>query len=100
MRRTLICVSVHSKTEADAEAIRFAETAPIEPDFSVALCSLAGGPITHYAACPEAGPELKAALPGLMLRFPGSNYRTWEEWSIEDGIAWLAEIGLKTWEQS
>lgn len=99
LRRTLIIVPASSRDQANNLAASFAITPGNAPDFSVALCSLSGGPITHYASCPDSGPELETALPGLMQQFPGSDYMTWEEWSLNDGIAWLAEIGLKIYEE-
>lgn len=93
LRRALIVVPAEARDGANALAGTFAVTSAQTPDFAVPLTS-DGETITHYACCPDPGPELTAALPGLMAAVAGSDYTISEHFTTEAGLAWLAGKGL------
>lgn len=96
MRRSLIYVTAAQRFDANDLASQFAISPPVQPDFSVPLSPSAtptAAP-THYAACPDPGPELTAMLPALKANFPGSDYQIFENWDSAAGLNWLAGKGL------
>lgn len=93
--KALIVVPNAYVDAANALAASFAITQPTIPDFSVTICTLPDTvTITHRACCPELGPELEAALPGLQVNFPGSYYWTAETIGPTQTDSWLAGVGL------
>lgn len=93
MKRVLLVVPTEAREMANNLAASFAITAATIPDFSVPITS-DGETITHFACCPDPGPELTAALPDLMSQVQGSDYLLTEEWSLDNAQEWLGEKGL------
>lgn len=96
MRRAVILVPAAHKESADGLAVSFAKTPPAAPDFGVPLTS-DGVTITHYACCPDPGPELTVALESLKGQFAGSDYLLTDDWTVAAGEKWLATKGLSVY---
>jgi hypothetical protein len=94
IRRALLVVPVAARDAANALCSTYAVSPAQSPDFAVALTTN-GFTITHYACCPDPGPELTGMLDALKGHFPGSDYRLWEgDYDRAAAEAWLATKGL------